>query len=414
MKKKVILIASAVTVVIIIVSLAVLNGQGVEVNTAQIVKGNIDKYVEETAVVRMEDQLLLSASAGGRIKEVLKEAGDQVKAGDVLAKLDDQEVLLQIEGLQAQMRSAEARFEEAKSPADKEEINMLKAGLRAAEASYNAAKKKAENNKALYESGAVSMEVYQNSLTFLAGEESNLETARSNLTLAQKGASANVLKQYMGEISQIQSQIDLLEKQSNDLTIKSSIDGVILAREIDDNGFVQPGSPLFEIGNDKGIYLESDILADEVGDVEVGATVLIENEDSNIKNLKGTVRKIYPKAITKMSDLGIEQKRVKVEINLNENSSDMGNIKPGYDLDIKVITASRKNILLIEEGAVFDYQGKPHVFVVENGRAKLREIEKGLESDEKVEVLKGLGEGEEIILSPDETINEGMKVKVLK
>ena len=48
---------------------------------------------------------------------------------------------------------------------------------------------------------------------------------------------------------------------------------------------------------------------DEVGDIKLGSPVLIENKDLNVKDLKGRVRKIYPKAFSKISDLGIEQKR---------------------------------------------------------------------------------------------------------
>jgi HlyD family secretion protein len=66
---------------------------------------------------------------------------------------------------------------------------------------------------------------------------------------------------------------------------------------------------------------------------------------------------------------------------------------------------------LIDEKAVFNYQGKDHVFINENGVAKLRAIEKGLESDKQVEVLKGLKEGDEVIISPEETLEEGTKLK---
>lgn len=408
MKKRIIWIGSTLLLALIGYGVVMSGSKAVEVDTGKVAQAEIHKYVEETAVVQMEDQVTVYAVTGGRIIEVLIQVGDQVKAGDVLAKLDEREVLLQIQALEAQKQSAVARFEEAKNPAEQEEINKLTAQLRSAEASYNEAQRAADNNKTLYDNGAISLDAYQSSLTQLSLEKSSLETAKSNLAVAQKGASANVKKQYQGQIDEIQAQIDLLKKQSSDLTIKASTDGVVMAKEMEIGSFVQPGTLLFEIGSNSGTFLESDILVDEIGDVKVGATVLIENEDLGVKDLKGTVRKIYPKAFSKMSELGIEQKRVKVEISFNNS---VGDLKPGYDLDIKIITASKKNTLIIDESAVFDYQGKDHVFVVENKKAKLKGIETGIESDERVEILKGLTEGEEIILSPDETIEEGAKVK---
>jgi HlyD family secretion protein len=183
---------------------------------------------------------------------------------------------------------------------------------------------------------------------------------------------------------------------------------VVLTRNIEKGAILQPGIIIFEVGDKSGIYLESDILVDDIANVKVGSKVLIENEDLGITAVKGTVRKIYPKAFSKMSELGIGQKRVKTEIDFSEGVADL---KSGYDMTVKIITASKENTLLIDEKAIFEYQGKDHVFVNENGVAKLRAVEKGLESDDRVEILSGLTEGEKIILSPDEKLAEGTKIK---
>jgi len=127
-----------------------------------------------------------------------------------------------------------------------------------------------------------------------------------------------------------------------------------------------------------------------------------------MQGVKGTIRKIHPKAQSVMSALGIEQKRVRVEINLENEAA---GLRPGYEMTVKIIKQSSKGTLIIDEKAVFSYQGKDHVFVNEDGVAKLRAIEKGIEGSEQVEVVRGLMEGEEIILSPDETLEEGTKVK---
>ncbi|MDD4834606.1 MAG: efflux RND transporter periplasmic adaptor subunit, partial [Lutispora sp.] len=77
----------------------------------------------------------------------------------------------------------------------------------------------------------------------------------------------------------------------------------------------------------------------------------------------------------------------------------------------KIITAESQNTLLINEKAVFEHEGKSYVFVNKDGTAKMTQIEKGLESEEQIEVIKGLQEGEEVILSPDESIEEGNKIQ---
>ena len=140
------------------------------------------------------------------------------------------------------------------------------------------------------------------------------------------------------------------------------------------------------------------------------SVVEISHNDLSIEGIKGTVRKIHPQAMSKISDLGIEQKRVKVEINIEDS---LEGLRPGYDLDVKIIINSRKNVLLVPENAVFEKEEKDFVFVNENGKAVLREINKGIESTKQIEVISGLKEGEMVIMSPDKSLEEGLAIKQL-
>lgn len=408
MKKKFVGAGLAVLGLLLAGYLFFFQDQGISVETSRVTRGDIYQYVEETGVVQARELAAVYALAGGALTEVFKEVGDPVNTGDLLAKMDNREVLLQIQALEAQLQSAQARYQETTKSADQNMINKLAALLRSAEASYQETQRQAENNKILYDSGALSLDSYQNSLTLLAQAKANAEAAKSDLAQAQKSTSVNVQKEMQGQINQIQAEIDLLKKQSTDLVIKAPADGLVLTREIKAGSFVQPGTLLFEIGSAEDTFLESDILLDKIGHVTEGAEVLITNEDMGINDLKGKVRKIYPTAFSKVSELGIEQKRVKVEVDFSAAEK---TLKPGYEVDLKIITAGRKQALLIDEKEVFDRQGKDYVFVVENQQAVLKEIETGIKSGDLVEVLHGLTEGEEVILSPDETIESGKKVQ---
>ncbi|AOT71519.1 hypothetical protein [Geosporobacter ferrireducens] len=66
---------------------------------------------------------------------------------------------------------------------------------------------------------------------------------------------------------------------------------------------------------------------------------------------------------------------------------------------------------MISENAVFQQEGKAYVLVNENNIAVLREIQKGIESKKQIEVITGLQEGEEVILSPDVKMESGVGIK---
>ncbi len=407
MKQKIIWIVVILVLASIFVYKIKSVGQAVTVESEKVSKGDIVEYVEETGDLMLEDETVIYSTAAGRVERVLKKVGEAVKAGEAIVEIDS-DLQLQIKALKAQKLSIAAKYDEIKSSAEDEEIRRLSAQVRASEASYEESKSAADSNKVLFEAGAVSLDTLKSYITKLAAAEASLETAKSNLATAQKGASANVKKQYEAQLSEIQARIEQLEKKLEEMVVSSPIDGVVMASQVEEGNIVQMGSKLFEIGGSKGFYLESDILIEDIAGVKPGSPVIIENEDLGIMNMKGTVRKIYPKAFNKLSELGIEQKRIKVEIDLSIGAEEL---RPGYDMTVKIITQSNKDALLIPDKAIFEYQGKDYVFVNEGGAAILRAIEKGLESNEQVEVLKGLNEGEEVILSPDESLEEGAKIK---
>jgi len=408
MKKKAIWIGVILLIAIIAGLKIKMGSPAVTVELEKVTRGDIIEYVEEKGILMLEEETTIYSAASGRIAEVRKKPGEAVKAGEVIAIMGDADLRLQIKELEAQKLGIEAKYAEAKTSADDDAIRILNAQVRSAEAVYEEAKRTMENNKVLYEAGAISMGTYKSSLTNFAAAEAGLETAKSNLALAEKGISGNIKKQYEAQLSEINARIEQLKLKSEEMIVTAPIDGLVISAEAEEGSIVQPGTKLFEIGGSEGYYIESNVLIEDIAGVSVGSTVIIDDEEIGMKDIKGTVRKIHPKAESVMSDLGIEQKRVKVEISLDNEAA---GLRPGYDMTVKIIVKSKKDALLIDEKAVFSYKGKDHVFVNEGGIAKLRAIEKGIEGSEQVEVVKGLKEGEEIILSPDEKLEEGTKVK---
>lgn len=383
----------------------------VDVELTEVKRGDIDEYIEEKAIVELENKADIYAQQSGVVTLSSADVGDEVKAGDVLLKIQDEELRLQIRTMELQKQSIEAQLEEARKGLSQWDLQTLEANVKTAQIAYNEAERVLGNNKKLYEAGGISKDIYESSVAALASAEANLEVAKAALAAAQDGLSPNVEKQFLTQMDELQIQINHLKSKQKDYIIKSPMDGIVLVAEAPEGSVVPMGTLVFQIGSYDEMYLSSDILVDDIANIKEGSEVFISNEDLGINNVRGTVRKIYPQAFSKMSDLGIEQKRIKIEISIDE---EIDELRPGYDMDIKIITASSRDTLLIEDKAVFEQGDNSYVFVNDNGTAKLRQIEKGLESDDMIEVTKGLQEGEKVILSPDENIEEGKEIRVDK
>ncbi|WP_312906673.1 efflux RND transporter periplasmic adaptor subunit [Tissierella praeacuta] len=407
MKKKVI-IAIIFIIIVVIVSYIKYAKRFIEVNTATVEKGNITKYVEELGVVKSENQVNIYSATTGMVSKVLVDIGHKVKKGDVLVILDKDEIIRDMEQLSNKRKAILAEYNEAKKPIDNKKILKLELEIEDLEKKLANLRRILDNKKTLYDEGAISYEEYQEALLQMESETINLEKVKLDLEIIKKPISQDIVTKFETQLRQLDIQEKDLEKTYKDSIINSNIDGIVFGKFVEEGSYIQQGTSIMDIGNIDKLYIESDILVEDVMEVLEGAKVHITNKDLNIVDLEGTVKNIHPYAFAKTSDLGIQQKRVKVDIEINGNEK---SLRPGYDLVVKIITEEVNNALIVPKKALFIIDGKDYVFIDDNGKAKLREVITGIENDKDVQIIQGLREGEIVILSPHKEIREGIRIK---
>ncbi|PKM50317.1 MAG: efflux transporter periplasmic adaptor subunit [Firmicutes bacterium HGW-Firmicutes-7] len=406
--KKVIIIIGIVAFIAIIGYLVKGKGTSIEVEAYEVNEGTIEKYVEELGTVMVNQQATVYANLSGKVIEVLIDVGDEVKKGDILVRIDSEDQERDVRILEAQKIETKAKYNDVQKPVDGTQIKKLELVLSGLEKDIEASKINLNNQKELLDQGIISDQEYKDLQLNYEAEQREVEKARLDLELLRKPTSSNILKQIEAQLLQLDLQIEALKSNAGDFVFTAPFDGTIFMKNIDAGSYIQQGTAIIEMGYLGELYIESDILVEDIGDINVGSTVKIENSNLGIKDVKGIVTKIYPLAVSKISDLGVEQKRIKTEIKIEDS---LQSLRPGYDLDVKIIVDRKEKVLLIPENAIFEIAGKDYVFVIEEGVANLREIEKGLESERQVEVISGLIALEKIILSPVEQLEEGIMVK---
>ena len=406
MKKKILGIAGIAVVGAAAILYMSMQGKAVEVSTALVQQGNILEYVEESGTVKVQNYENVYAPISGKISEILVDIGDDVSAGDVLIKLDGEDIARQLDALEAQRAALSAQYSEALSSND---ITKEKLELSIIEMKKNVAtaEKATNDSKALFEMGGISEDEYKAAVRNLETQRNALAQLQLDLKQLNQSVSENIIAGYEAQLKQLDIQRSGLEKSKQEIIIKAGLNGKVLQKSVEKGSYLQAGMPVMEIGSLNNIYIESDLLMGDMANVREGSRVQISNKDLGLAELEGLVKKIHPLAFSKTSDLGVEQKRVKIEISMASIDTQL---RPGYDVAVRVITNSKENVLILRESAVFQIEGQDYVFVNENNKAVLRAIKTGLESERMVEVLEGLAEGDRVILSPDEKIKEGSKI----
>ncbi len=371
------------------------------VQVYQVDSGAVDEYVEDDAVVKSTDDKVFYAELSGVIARIDVAVGDAVTRGMLLAEFDSADMAFQLAELNAKREGVLAGRAELITPDNDELVRQLSSAVTKAQSNVSNIERQLDNQRALYQAGAVSLESVNQLSTMSTAAKSDLSAAQAALSQAQNGGGDNVVAQADSGLAQIDVQIDRLNNQLAKSTVEATIDGVVVSKMVSAGQFVPIGTPLLTVEAPTKLELEAKLLAEDIVDLAVGSAVEVLRDDIVVAN--GTVSQIYPKAESTISDLGVEQKRVKVLIDVADSE-----LKLGYEYNVKVYIERRQH-LRIPDSAYFEVDGQGKVFVIEDQKLKLRDVTVLFEGNDYY-AIEGLDEGEKIVRSPSSQLEVDMKV----
>ncbi len=312
--------------------------------------------------------------AGLLVLELNADQGDVVKEGDILARLDKSSLEIQLAQIEAQRAQADASIAQSEAQIVDAEIAVRQA------------------QEALERARALSMK----------GINSKMEL--DNATNAHDSANAR-LNTARQALSATKSQLQLVAAQKRDVLlrlekadVRAPASGVVLSRNALLGGIVSfNAGPLFRIARDRDFELAANI-------PEVDLPRLKENMPVSVRvsglddPVAGRVRLISPE-ITASSRLG------SVKIALDRNPS----IRPG-NFARAVVELTRREGVNVPLSAVVYHGTSALVQVVKDGVIESRKVELGIRSDRAVEVLQGLGEGEDVVARAGTFVANGDRV----
>lgn len=392
--KKIFVIAVVLIVIFLIVFLNLRSKQrlGTSVEVDKVKKGELVAKVSASGEIKPRKYVNISSSVPGMIKKIYVKEGEKVKEGQILIKLDS-----------AQYEASVAR--------DKAYIDSLEEDLRNADTNLKKAEATYKRSNELHREQLISDEALENAKT-------QYETA-----LAQKNSLLHRITQARASL---QSTIDSLNKT----IIRSPIEGVVTSLKVEEGEVAvigtmnNPGTVLLTIADLSVMEVEVDVDETDVINVKLGQKAEVKVDAIPDKILNGEVTEIGSSAkqsslLPSSASTSREAKDFKVVVTL-KNPPPV--LKPGLSASTDIIIAEKKNVLRVPISCLVIREGENKkeeegVFVVKDGKAQFRKIEKGIMGEMEIEILSGLNENDEIIVGPYKalrTIKDGDPVKVLK
>jgi HlyD family secretion protein len=191
--------------------------------------------------------------------------------------------------------------------------------------------------------------------------------------------------------------------------VRAPVDGVVLRRFLDSEGVVAAGTRLVEIGDPSHVEVVADLLSTDAVKVKPGMRVTLEQWGGD-GALGARVQRVEPSGFTKVSALGVDEQRVNVILDPDDDARVWGAMGDGFRVEVRIAIWEGADVLKVPASAlVRDGEGWA-VFRVDGGRARRTPVQVGHRAPREVEVTGGLEAGALVILHPPDTLNDGDRI----
>lgn len=193
-------------------------------------------------------EVTLAFRESDRIKELRAEEGDTVRAGDVLGRLDTEELSIQLRKTQAQIAAQESAVAKLKNGTRSEEIAQARENLRAARAAAeNAAGVYARRQQVYDEVAGVSEQELENARTEAASKEAAAEAAAQKLAEAEAGARVEDIQAAEATLASLEEEQARLTYLLSQYELKAPADGVVRSRLLEPGDMAGPSTPVYKL-----------------------------------------------------------------------------------------------------------------------------------------------------------------------
>ncbi len=373
------------------------NGGSADVELVKVVRGDLTVTVSGSGNISVSQDASLAFGTGGTVEAVNVEAGDRVKKGDVLAKLDTGALELALTQAQLNLATAEYNLDKAQQIYAQPDLATARAAVTNARSYLEYAQSQLDQANSPEQLAYWQNEVYQAGVE-LASAEQRLEEMEAG------GDSAEVALRRL-EVAAARQALEQAQKDLAEATITAPFDGTVGAVYVHEGDIVPPPtvSPTVAIYliTPTSLELKAEVDEIDIPQVKVGQHANIDVDAIPDKQFEGTVTSVSP--VPKIN-AGLVVYDVTISPVIPADSG----VMVGMSATADIMTAESQNTLLVPERAIgHDQDGNPVVEVSVNGQLEQREVVLGISDGLNTEILSGVSEGETVAVEKRATTGAG-------
>jgi membrane fusion protein (multidrug efflux system) len=352
-------------------------------------------------------QVDLFPKVSGYLERIDVHIGDVVRQGQVIAQIDRSDYLHKVREIEAKVAQAKAQLAEIETGTRIEELRQAEEAVKQAQSRFENARLHRERIGALFRRQVISKKEMDGAEMEYTVAEAQLASSQQQLKLLQFGARQEVKEASQAKLKEMEAILEQERNHLKDTQIVAPFRGEISRKYVDAGAFVSPSSPstpLVSLVHTETLKIVANVLEKDIPLLKPGMKAKIRVESYPEKVFEGSVEKIN-------SALELSTRTLQAEIYIpNPNRF----LKPGMFSNVEVVLLEKPQTLVIPREAILEAKNEMSVFVVEGKQAVRRPITIGYEQDHMVEVLKGLNQGDQVIIKGQQLIKEGSAVRVVE
>ncbi len=330
------------------------------VELATAVSGEISSNLVVVGNLIGEQTVDVVPRTGGRLVSISVQLGDPVRRGQLIAKIEDQEIVEQVKQAQASQEVARAT------------IRQREADLKVAELNF-------ERSKNLFDRQLLAKQA-------LDDAESRFLAAQAQLDLSRAQA------------QQTGARLEELQINLGNTTITSPVDGFVGKRNVDPGAWVSQNAPIVSVVEISRLRLVANVVERDLRLVNVGDPARVQVDAYPGDEFTGRIARVSP-----VLDPATRTATIEVEVPNPSNK-----LKPGMYARIVLTIDERKDATLVPKNAVVDFEGNRGIWVpTGDNKAEFVPVEIGLEDDQRIEITKGISVGDRIITAGATSLRGG-------
>ena len=352
------------------------------------VRGAIDHVVTADAVLYPVNQANVTSKISAPVKRVLVNRGDHVRAGQLLAELEAGDLAASVNETQQQYEQAQAAYQTTTGATVLDDRTKAQAEAQAAQQALEAAKKLYDNRVELQRQGALAQKLVDDAKVALAQAQSQADTTQRHLETLNSVGQREAVRGAQAQMNAAKAHYENAAVQLSYAQVRSPINGIVADRAVYPGEMASSGAPLVSLVDISQVVARANVPVKEASSIRVGRPARVTGPDGD---LPGKVTVVSPAVDPSTTTVEVWVQFVNPEERL----------KPGGTVRVAIIAETIQNTLVVPAAALLnsDTGGQKTMVISSDNVAHERMVSVGVRQGDRVQILSGVQEGEQVVVS---------------